>query len=205
MRNAIAKFSHIQNIYVEHDVMAAALGLFGRESGIACILGTGSNSCFFDGTSLYQEVPALGYILGDEGSGASLGKRLLRDYLYLNLPKHLEHQLKLQFNLNKELVLNKVYKEQAPNRWLASFAPFIKANIHEKYCEDIVRESFRDFFRYHICCFDNYKQLPIGVVGSIGFFFYNILEEVSIEFETHLKKVIQTPLEGLIAHHTYNI
>ena len=200
--SAINKFLPDIKIEVEHDVMACAIGLFGKKKGIACILGTGSNSCFYDGYTLFQDNPALGYILGDEGSGAWLGKRLLRDFLYHNLPDNLYKILRDEKGLDKESILNKVYKEPAPNRWLASFAPLIKEHIEEEYCLGIVKESFHDFFRYHIDCFYEYKKYPVGVVGSIGYHFSDILRAIAIEYDYKLEKIIQSPMEGLIEFHS---
>ena len=201
VRSAINTFLPKIDVFVEHDVMASAIGLFGKKKGIACILGTGSNSCFYDGYTLFQDNPALGYILGDEGSGAWLGKRLLRDFLYHNLPDNLYKILQHERGLDKEQILNKVYKEAAPNRWLASFAPLIKEHIEEEYCLGIVKESFHDFFRYHIDCFYEYKKYPVGVVGSIGYHFSDILRAIAIEYDYKLEKIIQSPMEGLIEFH----
>ena len=199
--NAINEFLPDINVAVDHDVMAAAVGLFGKGKGMACILGTGSNSCFYDGKSLIQNVPSLGHILGDEGSGTRLGMRRLRDYMYKMIPAHLNTILK-EKGLDKEFILNKVYKEPGGNRWLASFAMLIKENIRDEYCLEIVKDNFRDFFKYHVCTFSEYKQYPLGIVGSIGYYFSDILKEVAKEFGYEIDKIIQSPMDGLKEFHS---
>ncbi len=205
MRNALFhsfKKIHQADIEVNHDMLGAARALWFDETGIAAILGTGSNSCLYDGNEIIDDnLDSLGYILGDEGSGAYMGKILVRDFFYFRMPQTLLDKMKLKYNMNIESVLNHVYKMKNPNRWLASFAIFVSENLDEDYCWQLALKNFRDFFEMNIIQFNLKGAYPIGVVGSIGYYFRNCLEIVSQEFGFNLKKVIKSPIEELVKYH----
>jgi glucosamine kinase len=194
---------HFQNadIEVSHDLMAAAKSLWHDERGIVAILGTGSNSCVFDGTRIIKSVPSLGYVLGDEGSGAYMGKKLILAYYYGLLPEGIHKKIIAKFSPETDGFLDHVYKMENPNRWLASFAAFISDNIKEEFCNNIVVSSFRDFFDAHIIHYKDFQDYPLGVVGSIGYYFRDQLEIVSKEYGFSLKKVIKSPMEELVNYH----
>ena len=187
-------------IEVAHDLMAAARALWHREKGIVTILGTGSNSCVYDGINIVKNVPSLGYILGDEGSGAYMGKKLIRAFYYGLLSENIHKNLIRHFPDNAGF-LDHVYKMENPNRWLASFSVFISENISDDFCKNLVITTFRDFFEAHLIHYKDYQDYPIGVVGSIGYYFREQLEIVSREYGFSLKKVIKSPIDELVKYH----
>ncbi|MDQ3111427.1 MAG: N-acetylglucosamine kinase [Bacteroidota bacterium] len=188
-------------IEVHTDLLGAARSLCGPEHGIAAILGTGSNSCSFDGVNIVENRPSLGYVLGDEGSGAGLGKELLRKFLYDDLDLKLKENFVKRFNLSRAEILDHIYKQPLPNRYLASFAKFIFQNIEHPQCSGIVIESFRAFFTHHILRYPGAKELPLHVTGSVGFYFSNLLRRVAEEQGVRLGRVTETPIAGLLNYH----
>ena len=192
-------------IFVEHDLLAAARALCGRSMGIACILGTGSNSCFFDGKEILQSNPSLGYILGDEGSGVYMGKKLLRDYLYKDLPNSLHQKFQDEFELNIDEVLDNVYNKYLPNRYIASFTKFISANIDHPYMHGLVYECFYDFIGNHIVKYPEAEQHKVHFVGSIAYNFKEVLSKAVLDSGMVMGPVIEFPINGLILYHQNKI
>lgn len=196
---------HIQDvdIRIESDLVAACRALFHDKQGIACILGTGSNSCLYDGKAIVKNVPALGFILGDEGSGAVLGKRLISDCLKNQLPEELKNKLLEQYELTSEYILDRVYKQPFPNRFLAGFCHFLRDNIEHPAIYDIVYPEFDRFFKRNILQYP-YKENKVGFVGSIAWYFRDILEKVASDNSVTLSAIMQSPMEGLVAFHAKN-
>lgn len=192
-------------VEIYHDLLGAARALFGKQQGIAAILGTGSNSCLFDGKKIKEAIPALGYVLGDEGSGTHLGKKLLAAYLYGELPLLIEKSFKNKFNLSKEKILNHVYAQPLPNRYLASYSRFIFEKRRNFWMKNLIETSFREFFIHHIMPYKNHRNVPVGFVGSIAYKFRSILENVSKEFGTGIVKVIENPIKELVSFHKYKM
>ena len=201
MHAAISTFFPDAHIEINHDILAAARSLFGDGPGIAAILGTGSNSIVYDGKTIVADVPSVGYVMGDEGSGGYLGKRLLRDYIYRILPVNISKKLDDKYHLTKDEILSAIYRGENPNKWLASFGPFVSENIHEDYFKMIVKESFTDFFEFHIKPYEKYKSWPLSAVGSVGFYFRDILKVVADEYGFKLTDVIKKPVDGLMKYH----
>jgi len=201
MYTCFKSFFNKAEIEVEHDLIAAARALWLDEGGIVSILGTGSNSCVYQGGHIIAAVPSLGYILGDEGSGAYMGKILVRDYLYSNMPGHIREKLKNEYLLDTEKALDRIYKKENPNRWLAAFSIFIRDNIIEPYFANLVQTSMRAFFEAHIKHYDNHKNMPLGVVGSVGYFYKDFFESAAQEYGFTLKKVIKSPVDELVKYH----
>ena len=189
-------------IFVEHDLLAAARGLCGRGPGIACILGTGSNSCVFDGINITANIPALGYILGDEGSGSYMGKRFIADFLIGKLPDKLAKDFSEKSGLNKDKILDAVYLQPMPNRFLASFGKFIFQRMDEPYVMNLVRQSFIDFFDRYVCRYPGYQSLPVHFTGSIAFYFSKILKDVADEKKVRVGRIIESPAAALLLYHT---
>ncbi len=189
-------------IHVEHDLLAAARGLCGHEKGIACILGTGSNSCVFDGENITANIPALGYILGDEGSGSYMGKRFIADFLIGKLPEKLEKDFTEKFGLTKDKIFEAVYMQPMPNRFLASFGKFLFQRIDDPYVMNLVRSSFVDFFDRYICRYEGYAELPVHFTGSIAFYFSKILNDVAAEKQVRIGRIVETPAAALVLYHT---
>jgi glucosamine kinase len=186
--------------YAESDVLAAARALCGRQSGIACILGTGSNSCFYDGKNIVKNVCAGGFILGDEASGAYLGKRLISDFIKGLLPKDLEDDFQKRYKLDYGKIVDIVYKQQLPSRFLASFSPFLNEYRENLYIANLLRSSFSEFFNRNIYQYD-YMNYPIGFVGSIAYYFKDFLNEVAESKEMRIGKILKAPIDGLTDYH----
>jgi len=184
-------------VEIDHDMKAAAYAICGKEAGIACILGTGSNSIFFDGETLVESYAGIGYILGDEASGAYFGKAILRDFLYHLLPTEIEQYLLNDFKLEKNTIFQLVYKEASPNRYLASFAPVLSKFRDTDYAQVVLQKGFTEFFDYHISCFENFQDYKIGFVGSIANNFKPELEKVANDFECMLGKFVTNPINDI--------
>lgn len=182
------------------DLMGAARALCGRQPGIACIMGTGSNSCLYDGEVIQANTPPLGYILGDEGSGASLGKRLLRDLFKGQLPEHLRNLFLQESGYTYPIIINKVYLQPLANRFLASLTPFISRHIDEPSLCEMVVDEFRVFFRYNLAAYGR-SDLPVHFVGGVAHAFRSQLA-LAAEAEGYLLGQTEpTPITGLVAYH----
>lgn len=188
-------------IDVTHDLMGAAIALCGSEKGIACILGTGSNSCFFDGKKIRENSPGLGYILGDEGSGAYLGIKVIQHFLYGTFDAELMKSFTAMFKTDKAEILNNVYKQPLANRYLASFAKFLSAHRGHFMVENIIEDGLRDFFEMHVCTYTKRHELPIHFVGSIAFYFKDKIAELCNEYGFTRGKIIKQPMTGLVSFH----
>ncbi len=188
---------------VHHDLIAAARALCGRQEGISCILGTGSNSCYYDGVNIARNRPSLGYVLGDEGSGAFIGKKFIQDFLYGKTPPSVHNKFIQEYpDLSIDKILDKVYSGYLPNRFLASFTEFVHANISNPYLHGLVYECFYAFLDNHVCKYDKYKELPTHFVGSVAFHFQDILKRVSRDTGVKVGKIIKSPIDGLTHYHT---
>jgi glucosamine kinase len=189
------------HIFVEHDLLAAARAVLGDEKGIACISGTGSNTCFYDGKDIVRNVHSLGLFLGDEGSGGFKGKLLARDYIRKQMPKH-ARDLFEQFTPDREPdILDKVYTKPFPNRYLASLAPFIIQNQKDPYIRTLAYESFRLMFDNCISKYENYQNYDINFIGSIALYLVDVLKEVAADKGLKIGKVIGNPLDSLTEYH----
>jgi N-acetylglucosamine kinase-like BadF-type ATPase len=189
-------------ITVDHDLMGAARALCGKEKGIACILGTGSNSCFYNGKKIVKNSPGLGYVLGDEGSGAYLGKKVIQYFLYNTFDEDLMDRFAARFNTNSYEILEAVYQKPLPNRYLASFAIFLAENRGHYMVENIIEDGFNDFFFNHIYKYRESWTLPINFIGSVAFGFKDVLKDMCNSYELQLGKVLQKPMDGLIKYHS---
>ena len=188
-------------ISVEHDLSGAARALCGNEKGIACILGTGSNSCYYNGKKIIKNSPGLGFILGDEGSGAYLGKKVLQYYLYNTYDEELQTSFDALFGTTSSEILNAVYKEPLPNRYLASFAKFLSENRGHYMIENILDDGLNDFFFMHVCKYRECWTLPIHFVGGIAYAFRDKITQLCESYKLELGKILTTPMEGLIKYH----
>jgi len=188
-------------ITVKHDLDGAAFATCQGKPGIACILGTGSNGCYFDGNTVSQLRPALGFILGDEGSGAYFGKILLRKYLYHQLSDNLCQAFNNQFTFDKEQIIDRVYSGERPNTFLAGFMSFLGEHKKEKFVSEMIANGLKDFMQTHVCCYLNYRELPVHFVGSIAFYFEDILRHVAKDLDVHVGMITKRPVEGLVKYH----
>lgn len=188
-------------IEVHSDLLAAARGLCGHQPGIACILGTGSNSCFFDGTAITANVPALGFILGDEGSGANLGKRLVGDLLKNQLDDELKNKFFCQFNTSMAEVIDKVYRQPFPSRYLASLNVFLEQNRTHEGIHRLLVRAFQDFIERNVMQY-SYEKYAMNCIGTIAVVYQPELAEAADRCGVTLGKICKSPTEGLIQYHT---
>ena len=188
-------------IYVDHDLVAAAFAVYENEPCIACILGTGSNSCHFDGDIVREEVPALAFILGDEGSGSYFGKKLLADFLYKKLPKKMEKALKEEFNLDKDIIMDRVYMKPHANVFLASFMKFITSFRGTSYVDEMIAEGIGKFLDIHVKCFRNAEEISVNFVGSVAHYHEDILQREAQKRSLRVGKIVKRPIDGLYEYH----
>lgn len=189
-------------VNVSSDLLGAARSLFGKEKGIACILGTGSNSCLYNGRDIEVNVPSLGYVLGDEGSGAALGKRLVADAFKGQLPKAIRERFLNIYKLSLSDILENVYRTQKPNKFLASLVPFLSEHLWNPYVYSIVLEEFTQFVKRNIAMYPGAHSLPIAFTGSIAYYFEEILRDAIERQGYKVARITRTPMEGLIAFHS---
>ncbi|MGQ1948097.1 ATPase [Geofilum sp. OHC36d9] len=200
--NALERFFHPQIISVESDLLGAARSLCGHEPGIAAILGTGSNSCYYNGKAITKHVAPLGYVLGDEGSGAALGKQLVSDILKRQLPKQIISRFEQTYQLTTDEILNNVYKNSFPNRYLAQFSVFLYENRTEECIRQLVKRSFVDFFVRNIRHYHEASSLPVHFTGSIAWHFQPILKEAATQAGFCIGQVTKEPMAGLAKFHS---
>lgn len=183
------------------DILAAARALCGREPGIACIIGTGSNSCYYDGEKIEHNVPPLGFILGDEGSGAVLGKLLVGDILKDQLSPELKERFLRQFELSPADIIERVYRKPFPNRFLASLSPFLAQHIHEPVIHSLVLKSFKAFFKRNVMQYD-YLNHKAHFIGSVAYCYQEVLVEAAAATDVRMGTIMKSPMQGLIEFHT---
>ncbi len=197
-------FKNAKNIVVEHDLLASARASCGTKPGIACIIGTGSNTCLYDGKKILDNIPALSYLLGDEGSGTHLGKFLLRAYFYRELPAEIRDAFVTKYGSDKLAILNRAYGD-APNVYLASFATFFSENREHFYIQKMVSEAFEELVVRHILKYKGVQELPINFVGSIAYHFRDILEMTLNTHALTLGTIIRKPIDALVEYHLKNL
>jgi N-acetylglucosamine kinase-like BadF-type ATPase len=203
VRKALTRsFPYVPDIFVGHDLLASARALLGKGKGFAAILGTGTNSCLYDGFDVFHNIDSLGYLMGDEGSGSYIGKKILRDFMRGNLQPELQARFKERFQIeDNEQIFTTLYQTQFPNRYLASFCKFADEYVSHPYIKNKVRDGFRDFFKNLVSKYPNYKEYTFNCVGSVGFVFKEILEEVALSYDMKIGKVIKSPMDDLIQFH----
>ena len=201
IEDAFHEYFNTAHIEVGWDLLAAARALCGNEPGIACILGTGSNSCLYDGRQIVDNVSNLGWILADEASGTYIGKRIIFDYFRKNMPEKLAAQFHARFPWSREEILEKVYQQEKPGAFLASFAKFVFQHLKEPYCYQLIYTSFDDFFRNNVMKYENYASLKVHFTGSIAFYFSDILRQVANDRGITVKNILEGPISGLALYH----
>jgi N-acetylglucosamine kinase-like BadF-type ATPase len=203
VKEAIGEFIQVMGAFeVSSDMLAAARGLCGHKPGIACILGTGSNSCFYDGADIVENISPLGFILGDEGSGAVLGKVLIGDVLKNQLSAELQKDFFIKFPMTRSEIINRVYCKPFPNRFLASLSIFYEEHIEDPQIQSLLVSNFKSFLKRNVMEYEDYNKYPINFIGSIAYFFKAQLEVATKEMGLELGKVEKSPMEGLIKYHT---
>ncbi len=202
--NGLARVFPNAQIYVDHDLVAAAFAVYEDDPCIACILGTGSNSCHFDGDIVREEVPALAYILGDEGSGSYFGKKLLADFLYKRLPKVIHDAIIDQFGLTKDIIVDRVYMQPHANVYLASFMKFITSFKNEPYVQDMLNEGIGRFLDTHVTCYRDFDKIKTHFIGSVAYYHEDILRQAAAIRNINVGKIIKKPIDGLYEYHIKN-
>lgn len=197
-------FTNASEVMVKEDMVAAAFAAT-TEPGIVCILGTGSNSCYFDGKNVEMAVASLGYVLMDEASGNYFGKRLIRDYYYKRMPPDLALQFSAAYNLDSDEIKRNLYKKENPNTYLASFAEFIFTNERNGYFYKLVYEGIHEFINTRVLCFKQAQNLPIHFIGSIAFFSEDIIRAAAQPYNLEIGNIIRRPIDGLLEHYRNNI
>lgn len=188
-------------IVINDDLLAAARALCGYNIGITCILGTGATSCLYDGKKIIKRTPALGYILGDEGSGAYLGKQLLTAFIRDELPKEIMERMVKRFDISKETILANIYQGDNPVTYMASFSKFIYQNLKSPELYHMVYEGLELFFKKNIMKYESYNELPVHFTGSVAFYFGNILRQVAMDLQVNVKNIVEEPIAGLALYH----
>lgn len=189
------------DLVVDHDLVGSVYATCGDKPGISCILGTGSNACYYDGTSIYQAVPALSYILGDEGSGCYFGKKLIAGYLYKELPSEIHDSFGAEYRLTNEEIFEAVYRKPNANVYLASFSKFLSKHKEHAWVKEMIFNGFNSFINTHVTKYKNYQEVPVHLVGSLAVHFQDILRN---SFEVHgitMGKIIKNPVHNLLTYH----
>ncbi|MFN0275476.1 MAG: hypothetical protein ACKVPJ_07015 [Chitinophagales bacterium] len=194
---AIRFFNSSAIIEIKNDLYASVHATAGNQPAIVCILGTGSNSCFYDGNKVSSDDFSLGYILGDEGSGSFLGKQLIHDHFYHIMPENLHKAFHIKYNISRNEVIERIYRKPMPNEFLASFTPFLKEHIHEEYCLQLVKGTFQSFLQHFVLRFENAKNVPVHFTGSVAANFKDVLSDTANEYEIKIGKILTSPMEEL--------
>jgi N-acetylglucosamine kinase-like BadF-type ATPase len=201
VKEALAAFFNISAISVENDTLAAARGLCGDKKGMVCILGTGSNACYYDGKKIKDQLPSLGFIAGDEGSGNQMGKKVLQHYAYNTFDAELRQAFEERFGVGMEEKITRLYKQPFPNRYLASFVPLLADHRGHYMVENIIEDCFQDFFHNHLMKYRQSWRHPIYFTGSVAYVFSDVIRSLCEQYEFELGKIEQNPMKGLIAYH----
>lgn len=188
-------------IHVTHDLMAACHALFGNEKGIACILGTGSNSCVYDGEKIVEKAVSLGYFVGDEGSGMYIGREVVKAYFYDFMPEELRQRFHEAYRLELKDFVQNLYHNEQPSKYLASFAKFAGENQSHPFIHDLVKRCFQAFIEVFVLRFEESKSMKVSFIGSIAYHFQDILKETMSANGLTLGEVLKTPAEGLIRYY----
>ena len=199
--DALSSCFGAHEIHVNSDLLAAAHSLCGRRPGIACIMGTGSNSCHYDGGDIVQNVSPLGYVLGDEGSGNHMGRRLLSDILKNQLPETIRIAFFDTYRVTTGDILDNIYRKPFPNRYLAQYAHFVAANIGYPEMQSLASDCLREFFRRNVMQYDASRQLPVHLTGGIAYHFSELIKKTATEFGLTVEKISREPIQGLVEYH----
>ena len=201
VNNALNEVFPFSRKSIELDLLGAARALLGNKAGFAAILGTGTNTCLFDGEKITHNIDSLGFILGDEGSGCAIGKKLLGDYLRGNMPADKRSHFWEAYRLTRDEIVNEIYSKKLPNRFCAHFSLFVYQHIEHPYCHDLVRKAFGELFENLVCHYPDYKEYSFNCVGSVGFGFQSILVDVIEKFGMQPGKFLRAPIHDLVQYH----
>ena len=198
----IAKYFTSASFKIYSDLMEACHALCGKQPGLVAILGTGSSSCLYDGAQIVKRAPSLGYLIGDEGSGTHLGKKLVSAYMMEKLPMYLLDEIEKTFDINPPKVIQRIYRKASPNKFFASFSPFIQKYVDDPVIKNLCKEAFAEFFDNQIGYYDKMTYESVSLMGSVAFYFREVIEEVAAENNISLGTIIGSPMPQLIEYHT---
>jgi len=201
VHQALAKCFSNSKIQVGHDMLAAARALLGNQPGFVAIIGTGSNTCIYNGNKIEKNIDSLGYLLGDEGSGCHIGKKIVRDFMRGYLPASLDYGFRKTYLLKNEEIFDRMYNGSLPNRFLAGFCKFAHTHKNNPYVKKIVKECFNEFFDNLVCQYPVHKKLSFNCVGSVGFIFKEQLLNTAKSHGMTVGKIIASPITGLVDYH----
>jgi len=190
------------NIQLHHDLFGAAVALFGNDKGIACILGTGSNSCLWNGREIVENVPSVGYLLGDEGSGTYLGKRIVTEILLGNAPTEISEKFYTHYQMDFAMVMDRIYKQENPNKFLASISKFASTHLSDNWIKEMIKINFNHFIDKQVSHYSDFDKQEISFVGSVAFGFQNLLREVLGNRNLKVGKIIKSPVDELVKFHS---
>ncbi len=200
--NVLSSFFKRADIFIDSDLLGSARALCGYKPGIICILGTGSGSCRYDGEKITEQIPSLGFILGDEGSGAWIGKRMITDFLRGDMPEDCIDIIKSSFKIDKETILENVNHKPMPGSYLAKYARFISNHTDQTYFYQLIFDSFAIFAENYILRYKQQNKIKCHFVGSVAYHNIKILEEVAGHYGFKTGNILKSPIEGLIKYHT---
>ncbi len=203
VKKALSPFFPKADIFISHDLLASARAVCGKNKGIACILGTGSNTCLYDGEKVVANNPSLGFLLGDEGSGGDLGRELLKYYMYGELPKEIEAQFEKQYDMNRDKLISEVYGTKHANAYCAAFSTFVNENKSNPVIKQLIEERMDEFFKRHVSKYEGYQSVPVNFIGSIAHYFEENLKTVAKKHGATVGIIIKNPVDKLIDFH-YN-
>ncbi len=195
--NGLSSFFANAFISVDHDLMGSVYATCGDQEGLSCILGTGSNICYYDGVNLERGKHGLGYVLGDEGSGTYFGRKVLLSYLYKTMPVELQQFFKTTYEVSKEIIIENIYQKPFPNSYLATFSRFMIAHKAHPFIQQMLKDGFQEFVDTHIKDYKQYKRLTCSFVGSISYYYREELMEVCQQNQVKVGKILQKPIEGI--------
>lgn len=187
--------------YIEVDLLAAARSVLGIEPGFVAILGTGTNTCIYNGKEITHNIHSLGFFLGDEGSGGAIGKKLISDFIREEMPTDIASMFFKEYGLTAEEIFDRVYNKPKANRFCANFCKFIGENIEYEYLQNIVKMSFNDLFKNLVSHYDNYQNYKFNCIGSVGLHFKDILTDVANNYNMEMGKIVKSPMERLVSFH----
>lgn len=206
IQTTLQLFFNNAQIEVEHDLLAAARAVSGNKPGLVAILGTGANTCLYDGKNITNNIPALGYLLGDEGSGAHLGMNFIKKYLHHEFSDKINEEFLLTYpTLNLNVILDTVYKKPLPNRFFAQFSHFVFKHSDNEKIKELISLCMNEFFEKYICKYPNYRNYKLNLVGSVAFCYQNFIREVALNHQVEIDKIIKQPIDALVKFHTKSL
>ena len=204
IKNSLQSFFINSKIIIKHDIDAACYAMYNGKPNITCILGTGSNSCFFDGKNIIENAPSLGFLVGDEASGNYFGKKILNLYFNNMMPEDLKLKFESGFESDLSIIKENIYNNSRANVYLSKYFPFITENKNHPLIQDIILSTLNDFFNLHVCCYENFKNLELNFIGSVSYFLSEEINIIAKKYNCKVGGIVKNPINNLIDFH-FNI